>query len=685
MHTSAASHRGFSTWNWRRLSRSVFAAVTITCTLAATAATAGAQDDADPDASTTVTGHGWGHGRGMSQYGAVGYALNFGWSSEQILDHYYGDTIAGVVPNSEMTVRIESASDQPTVAQVDSGVVVLLDSDDNITHVSSGRAIRLTAVDGGFVLADAPTCAGPFVDRDGVIAEEIIRISTADTPQSTGLSGTVGDGTVVMGDWDGDGDDEAATANGTSWTLYNGSITNPAASVRTTFTMPAGTPVSGDWDGDGIDTAGVFADGTWSLGNGTANVSTLLFGQAGDTPIVGDWDGDGNDDLGVRRGNTWMLSPGGGAAIIEFDWGWLGDTPLVGDWDDDGIDDAGLLRATTWIRRPRIGATLGNPLPQFEYVNKTRYLVGDWDGDGVDEHGRHDDGVITLPNPNGGDGPAVEIAPRLSPNLDLDETIQRCVSASEQRYYRGELRAVRNNGAQRTVNALPVESYLRAVVPLEMPASWALLGDGAGAEALQSQAVSARSYSLAENRASYALTCDTISCQVYGGRAVRRNGSLSSNENVLSNQAIADTAGVVRMRDGEVARTEFSSSTGGWTAGGVFPAVEDLGDAVDINPNHNWAVEIDIDDIESRFSNRQLDRAYVSERNGLGQDGGRVFEVTLEFGEEVFTMTGNEFRRAFGLKSDWFTIDWKRSSSLEPCICPEEWPDQDLLDTAEGT
>ncbi len=666
--------------------RVAVAIATICCTLAAATTAVSAQNEAPDEVvptSVEVTGHGWGHGRGMSQYGALGYALNFGWSSEQILDHYYGGTTAGTVPNSLMTVRIESASDQATVAQVDSGVMVLIDEKDAVTHIGTGRAIRLTAVDGGFVLADAPTCAGPFVDRDGVIEGEVLRISTADTPAATGLSGTVGVGTVVMGDWDGDGDDEAGTANGTSWTLYDGTASNPAAAVRTTFEMPAGTPVSGDWDGDGIDTAGVFVDGLWSLGNGTANTSVISFGQAGDTPIVGDWDGDGNDDLGIRRGNTWALSPGAGADVIQFDWGWLGDTPLVGDWDGDGIDDAGLLRGREWIRRPRIGTTLGAPLPPLTYANKLRYLVGDWDGDGKDEHGRHDDGTITLPGSDGTNTQPEPIVPRLDPNLDLSETIQRCVSSSVQRYYRGELRAVNNDGNQRTVNALPVESYLRAVVPLEMPASWALLGDGAGAQALRSQAVSARSYSLAENRASYALTCDTISCQVYGGRAIRSNGELTPNESDLANAAIADTAGVVRIRDGEVARTEFSSSTGGWTAGGVFPAVEDLGDAIDRNPNFNWTTNIEISAIEGRFGDRQLDKAFVSQRNGLGQDGGRVEEVTLQFGDEVFTMTGNEFRRAFRLKSDWFTIDYEREPELTPCICPEQWPDRNLVEDLE--
>jgi len=660
--------------------RGFISAAAAIAVLATTTAPLAAQDETTGDTTVTITGHGWGHGRGMSQYGALGYALDFGWDSAQILDHYYGGTTAGTRPNSEMTVRLVSANDEPTVVQVDSGVIVLIDDQDAVTTIGSG-AMRLTAVDGGFVIADAPDCSGPFVDREGVIDAEVLRISTADTPGATGTkTGTVGAGTVVMGDWDGDGDDEAATADGTSWTLYNGTVTNPAASVRATFEMPNGVPLSGDWDGDGVDTAAVFADGVWYLGNGTANTAQLNFGQAGDTPIAGDWDGDGNDDLGVRRGNTWILSPGGGAPTIEFDWGWLGDTPLVGDWDGDGIDDAGLLRAREWFRRPRLGTTLGAPLPPLTYANKLRYLVGDWDGDGIDEPGRHDEGVITLPGPDGTTAAATPVTPRLDPNLPLDETIQRCVSTSEQRYYRGELRAVHNNGAQRTVNALPVESYLRAVVPLEMPASWAALGDGAGAQALQSQAVSARSYALAENRTSYALTCDTISCQVYGGRAVRRNGTLSTNEHELANAAIAATAGVVRIRDGQVAYTEFSSSTGGWTAGGQFPAVEDLGDAIDRNPNHDWEVEVDVADIESRWNGRQLDRIYISERNGLGQDGGRVIEVTLEFGDETFTIDGNDFRRAFGLKSDWFTINWSRATGLQECICPEEWPDADLLD-----
>ena len=122
-----------------------------------------------------------------------------------------------------------------------------------------------------------------------------------------------------------------------------------------------------------------------------------------------------------------------------------------------------------------------------------------------------------------------------------------------------------------------------------------------------------------------------------------------------SNKAADETTGVVRMRGDSVARTEFSSSTGGWTAGGVFPAVEDLGDAVERNPNHDWTDTIPVSEIEARFGGRQLDRAFVSERNGLGEDGGRAINVTLIFGDETFVVDANDFRFRYGLLSDWFS------------------------------
>jgi hypothetical protein len=54
--------------------------------------------------------------------------------------------------------------------------------------------------------------------------------------------------------------------------------------------------VIGDWSGDGKDNAGAFINGYWYLdynGNGVWDGSgtdrIYAFGQAGDTPVVGRW------------------------------------------------------------------------------------------------------------------------------------------------------------------------------------------------------------------------------------------------------------------------------------------------------------------------------------------------------------------------------------------------------------
>src|SRR3954469_3429550 len=197
----------------------------------------------------------------------------------------------------------------------------------------------------------------------------------------------------------------------------------------------------------------------------------------------------------------------------------------------------------------------------------------------------------------------VRITPT-APSADHTDMLQVCYVGSE-RWYEGDILATAGGGIARTVNELPIETYLHGVVPRESPASWGTLGNGAGEEALKAQAVAARSYATAENRSSWAKTCDTTSCQVYGGRAVQDSGGTFTDlygvppYSTTSDTAVTATAGQVRMLNNAVARTEFSSSTGGFTAGGVFPAVVDEGDDVCVNAaacnnNHNWTADVPV-------------------------------------------------------------------------------------------
>ena len=226
--------------------------------------------------------------------------------------------------------------------------------------------------------------------------------------------------------------------------------------------------------------------------------------------------------------------------------------------------------------------------------------------------------------------------------------------------YRGTLKFINTGSTSMVVNQVPLEDYLKGVVPREMPASWADLGGGKGAQALRAQAVAARGYAWAGGRNSYAKTCDTTACQVYGGEYTRALGSTtrSSREDARSNAAIAATAGWVRANGAnQVMRTEFSSSSGGWTAGGTFPAVQDLGDATAGNPNYNWSTAIDAGTIAADLGTPPITGISITQRNGLGADGGRVLQVVVDTTGGARTFTGSQFRSRLGLKSDWFRVN----------------------------
>jgi SpoIID/LytB domain protein len=227
--------------------------------------------------------------------------------------------------------------------------------------------------------------------------------------------------------------------------------------------------------------------------------------------------------------------------------------------------------------------------------------------------------------------------------IDLDPggaLLQLC--APKARSYRGSLKFAVNGTATRVVNFVALEDYLKGVVPSEMPSSW-------NPEALKVQAVAARSYALSGDTRfpNFADTCDTTLCQVYLG---------ASNDKASTNTAIDQTAGQVRLKGDAVARTEFSSSTGGYTAGGTFPAVVDDGDATPDNPNHNWTTTLSATQIEQAYpAIGDLQSVVVKERNGLGADGGRVTKLQLVGASSNLDLTGEAFRSKFGLRSTWYT------------------------------
>ncbi len=250
-----------------------------------------------------------------------------------------------------------------------------------------------------------------------------------------------------------------------------------------------------------------------------------------------------------------------------------------------------------------------------------------------------------------------------------------CEPNGNVRTYRGIIRAINGTaGENRTVNEVPIEQFLRSVIAKEMSPSWAAAGGGKGAQALQAQAIAARSYALAENRYSYARTCDLV-CQTYLGAAMRGSvgGTYTRIEYPQTDAAVAATAGVVRRvgsTSGAIAYAMFSASSGGWTAPTSlgFTPNEDLGDATASNPNHNWSVTITGAAIQAKYpAIGTFTDLTVLARNGYGDWGGRVTSVRVSGTAGSVTVTGDQLRTALSLRSNWFNV---RGTTEPPPVTP---------------
>ncbi|QRY85555.1 SpoIID/LytB domain-containing protein [Tsukamurella tyrosinosolvens] len=209
--------------------------------------------------------------------------------------------------------------------------------------------------------------------------------------------------------------------------------------------------------------------------------------------------------------------------------------------------------------------------------------------------------------------------------------------------YRGAIAA--KDG--KVFNVVTIEDYVRGVVPVESKVEWA---DQGGYEALRAQAIAARSYALAEGAKRGDRYNDTQDSQVYGG---------AGKEDPRTDKAVASTAGLVMAKNGYAVSTEFSSSTGGFTAGGDFTAVKDDGDVV--SPFKNWTQKVPTSKIAQEFGVGAFKSIRVVKTQSA--QAGRVEAVEIVGANRTVTAKGDEVRKKLGLRSDWFTIDGQAPAS----------------------
>ena len=243
--------------------------------------------------------------------------------------------------------------------------------------------------------------------------------------------------------------------------------------------------------------------------------------------------------------------------------------------------------------------------------------------------------------------------------IGLCEAATTTYKSGKIRYYRGGIRAVADgSGNHRTINLVPTEGYVRGVVPRESPAGWADQAAGLGINALRAQAVAARSYSLSEARYSYAKTCDTQDCQVYSGAMLRGVGSTSviNLEDARSDLAVTDTANyVIKDSNQAIVRTEFTSSNGGRTAGGQFPAQIDNGDLAADAVLQSWTRIFSAAEVQKMYPAIGVFLSIAVVHDGLGGDwNGYATSVVITGSAGVVTRSGWQFRGDWDLYAPWF-------------------------------
>lgn len=184
-----------------------------------------------------------------------------------------------------------------------------------------------------------------------------------------------------------------------------------------------------------------------------------------------------------------------------------------------------------------------------------------------------------------------------------------------ERLYGGSLKLQPNTyGTYTLVNQVPIETYLRGVVPHE-------IGLGAPQTTIEAQAILARTYALRNLRRfaidNYQLCADT-QCQVYWGL----DGAAPA-----SDRAIAATRGKVLTYQGELVDALYSSTTGGVTApfsnvwnGDDRPYLQAVVDSV----QNVWDLSQQSLADETNF------RAFISRKQGFNEVGWDMFRWRVE-------------------------------------------------------
>lgn len=223
--------------------------------------------------------------------------------------------------------------------------------------------------------------------------------------------------------------------------------------------------------------------------------------------------------------------------------------------------------------------------------------------------------------------------------------------------YRGKLLVVNDAGNLNVVNVLPIEDYLKGVVPHEIGKL-----DGSMFEALKVQAVAARTYAYRHYNSRVSQGFDvyaTVQDQVYNG---------SSDESPLANAAVDSTRGLVLTFNDNPIEAYYHSTCGGYTEGvetwGQAPVsylrsqndMKSADSAWCAGPHSSWKKVYSEKELVSMFK-RNFKEARAEGKSNFGGiqqieikstfPGGRVAELEVLTDKGIFTVRGDRTRWLF--------------------------------------
>jgi stage II sporulation protein D len=217
---------------------------------------------------------------------------------------------------------------------------------------------------------------------------------------------------------------------------------------------------------------------------------------------------------------------------------------------------------------------------------------------------------------------------------------------------RGDLVAAASGGSLLVVNQLTLDDYAAGVIPNEMPSSWPM-------DALQAQALAARSYALATAGNGPFDVYDDTRSQVYGGLP---------SETKRTNKAVSRSKRQVLEYKGDVIVAYFSSSSGGRTENVEYgfpgaspqPYLKSVKDPYDdASPDHRWRLSYSRSRAESALSGLVKGRFKGIRVTKRGVSPRIVKAKVLGTGGAT-KVTGSDLRSRFSGRSTWMSFKWKK-------------------------